>query len=303
MPSQDEGRSRTPAADEPLDPARLAMVVLLGIVSLALLGVLDHVSGVEISFSIFYLAPIGWVAWVGGRRPAVAIAVAAAIVWALVDRLSGRGFSHPLIPLWNSFVRFGFFFLIAWLVSDVRGAHLRERRLARRDALTGVANARSLLEALERERTRMQRTGAALTLAYVDLDRFKAVNDTLGHAAGDRLLREIALALGSTLRAVDVVARLGGDEFAVLLPETDTEAARVALGRCLESVRARVRAAEGIPEGVGATIGAVVFRKAPHSAEVAIRAADDRMYAAKHSGRDQVSVVTADEAPAPASAL
>jgi len=303
MPSQDEGRSRTPAADESLDPTRLATVVLFGLVALALIGVLDHVSGAEVNFSIFYLAPIGWVAWVAGRRPGIAIAVAGAIVWAVVDRLSDRGLAHPLIPVWNSLVRLGFFFAIAWLISDVRGAHIREQGLARQDPLTGVANARSFLEALERERTRMQRTGAALTLAYVDLDRFKAVNDTLGHGAGDGLLREIAESLGSTLRAVDVVARLGGDEFAVLLPETDAEAARVALERCLESVRTRVRAAEGIPEGVGATIGAVVFRQAPHSAEAAIHAADDRMYEAKRSGGDRVSISTADGAPAPASVV
>jgi diguanylate cyclase (GGDEF)-like protein len=303
MPSQDEGRSRNSGIAPSLAPTRLATVLVLGVASLAVLGVLDHVSGDEISFSIFYLAPIGWVAWVAGRRPGVAIAVVAAIVWALVDRLSGRGFSHPLIPVWNSLVRFGFFLAIAWLVSDVRRAHVREQGLARQDPLTGVANARSFLEALERERTRMQRSGAALTLAYVDLDRFKTVNDTLGHAAGDELLRDIALALGSTLRAVDVVARLGGDEFAVLLPETDAEAARVALERCRESIRARVRVAEGIPAGVGATIGAVVFRQPPRSAEAAIRAADDRMYEAKHAGRDRVSVVAADEALAPASAL
>ncbi len=302
MHSPDRGGYRTSEVAESPDPARLAATVLFGLVAVLLLGVLDHVSGAEISFSIFYLAPIGWVAWVAGRRPGVAIAIAAAIVWAVVDRLSGRGFSHPLIPVWNSLVRFGFFFVVAWLVSDVRRAHVREQGLARQDPLTGVANARSFLEALERERTRMQRTGAALTLAYVDLDRFKTVNDTLGHAAGDGLLREIAESLGSTLRAVDVVARLGGDEFALLLPETDAEAARVALERCLDSVRARVRAAEGTPEGVGATIGAVVFRQAPHSAEAAIRAADDRMYEAKRSGRDRISIVAADEGSAPAPA-
>jgi diguanylate cyclase (GGDEF)-like protein len=157
--------------------------------------------------------------------------------------------------------------------------------------LTGVANPRAFLEALERELARMRRTGAPLTLAYVDLDRFKAVNDTLGHAAGDDLLCDIAQALSSALRSVDVVARLGGDEFGVLLPETTAETALVALERALDALRARFRAVERLPQGVGATIGAVVFKHAPHSAEAAIKAADDRMYEAKQSGRDRISLV------------
>jgi diguanylate cyclase (GGDEF)-like protein len=284
LPRQDPGR--------PPDGAHRARDVLVGLAAVALLGVLDHASGPEIGFSIFYLGPISWVAWRAGRRAGLSIAVVAALVWALVDRLSGLSFSHPLIPAWNSLVRLGFFAITAWLVWDVRRAHIREQDLARRDSLTGVANARAFLEALERELARMRRSGAALTLAYADLDRFKAVNDTLGHAAGDDLLREIADALVSSLRTVDVVARLGGDEFGLLLPETDAEAALVALERVLDAVRTRVRGVEGLPEGVGATIGAVVFPHAPHSAEAAIRAADDRMYEAKQSGRNRVSLVT-----------
>jgi diguanylate cyclase (GGDEF)-like protein len=267
------------------------LVVLVGLTAVGLLGFLDHASGPEIAFSIFYLAPIGWVAWMAGRGAGLAVAVVAALVWALIDRLSGLSVSHPLIPVWNSLVRLGFFVITAWLVSDVRRAHLREQDLARRDPLTGVANARAFLEALERELARMRRSDAALTLAYVDLDRFKSVNDTLGHAAGDALLRTIAEALHSTLRTVDVVARLGGDEFAVLMPETDAEAAPIALERALDAIRTRVRAIEGLPEGVGATVGAVVFPHAPHSAEVAVRAADDQMYEAKRTGRDRVCIV------------
>ena len=166
--------------------------------------------------------------------------------------------------------------------------HARERQFARRDALTGVANARAFLEAIDRELARMRRTASPLILAYVDLDHFKKVNDSLGHAAGDELLREVAGRLTESLRSVDLVARLGGDEFALLLPDTDAAAGGIALERCHEAVRAAVRNTPGLPADVGATIGAIVFRHAPPSAEAAIRAADDRMYRAKRAGRDQV---------------
>jgi diguanylate cyclase (GGDEF)-like protein len=281
---------------------RLGPMLLGGLASIAILGMIDHATGVEISFSIFYLAPISVAAWLGGRRAGLLLAVVAALVRGFVERQEGLRFSSPLIPLWNALVRLGFFVITAWLVADARRMHARERRLARRDALTGVANVRSFLEAVDREIARMRRSGAPLTLAYVDLDRFKRVNDTLGHAAGDGLLREVATCLTGNVRAVDVVARLGGDEFALLLPETGASAASVVLARCLDGERATVRGVGGAREGVGATIGAVVFRRPPASAEAAIRAADDRMYQAKRAGRDQVFIADPDT-PAPAGRL
>ena len=238
-------------------------------------------------------------AWFAGRKAGLILAVAAAVVWSVVERQEGLRFSSSLIPLWNALVRLGFFVITAWLVAAVRRMQARESQLARSDALTGVANARAFLEAVDREIVRMRRTGAPLTLAYADLDRFKEVNDTLGHAGGDELLRMIAVRLTESLRAVDVVARLGGDEFALLLPETGASAASVALERCLEGVRTAVQAAAGTPAGVGATIGAMVFRNPPPSAQAAIRAADNAMYRAKRAGRDRVFLTEDAEAATP----
>jgi diguanylate cyclase (GGDEF)-like protein len=172
-----------------------------------------------------------------------------------VDVAAGARYSSSLIPVWNSTVRFGFFAITLWLVDDVRRARAADRELARRDALTGVVNGRAFRELLEGEIARTGRHLSPLTLAYVDLDRFKAVNDSLGHVAGDTLLQAITARLAGSLRAVDTVARLGGDEFALLLPDTDEAAAVVALERCLDGVRAAVGAFEGVPGGVGATIG------------------------------------------------
>ena len=106
-----------------------------GLAAIALLGVIDHVTGPEVGFSIVYLAPVGAVAWAAGRGPGLLMAFVAAAVWGFVDRSAGLSVSHPLIPMWNALVRLGFFGITAWLIADVRRMHARERRLARREGV------------------------------------------------------------------------------------------------------------------------------------------------------------------------
>jgi len=140
------------------DRADRGLVIVACLAAVALLGVIDYVTGPQIGVSIIYLAPIGVAAWLAGRGPGLLIAIVAAVTWGLIDRRSGMEVDHPLIPVWNALVSLVFFTLTAWLIADVRRMHARERLLARSDALTGVANARAFLEALEHELARMRRT-------------------------------------------------------------------------------------------------------------------------------------------------
>jgi len=273
-----------------LESLPTAVTVVVGLCAVGTLGALDELTGREISFSIFYLAPVAVVAWARGRPAGLFLAVVAAVVWGVVDLSSGSRYSSGLIPVWNSLVRLGFFSITVWLIADTRAAHAAIRALARQDPLTGVANGRAFRESLDREIARLRRTSSPLTLAYVDLDRFKLVNDTLGHAAGDELLRTIGARLAAALRSTDTVARLGGDEFAILMPDTDVPAAAQALERLRSAVQASVERLAGVPDGVGATIGAVVFATAPADADEALRAADQRMYEGKRAGRGHVLV-------------
>jgi len=280
----------TATARSAAEPSSRPLAVGGALAAVAVLGGLDYLTGREISFSIFYLAPIAALTWNFGRGPGLAVAVVAAVVWGVVDVGSGSHYSHALVPVWNSLVRLAFFTITVWLIADARRAHEIARTLARQDPLTGVANGRTFKEDLDREIARLRRTGSPLTLAYVDLDRFKQVNDTLGHGAGDELLQTIGSRLGEALRTTDTVARLGGDEFALLLPDADVTAASQALERVASAVRGAIERLPGTPSGVGATIGAVVFAEAPGSVDEALRAADQRMYEGKRSGRGQVLV-------------
>jgi diguanylate cyclase (GGDEF)-like protein len=163
----------------------------------------------------------------------------------------------------------------------------KEHELARIDPLTNVPNRRAFYEALDKERVRSLRYRRPFTIAYLDLDNFKKVNDSLGHAVGDELLVQVAAGLRTNLRASDYVGRLGGDEFAVLLPETDATAAKLVL------CKLRLRLLEEMKTHcwqVTFSIGAATFLDPPDSLDVIILMADETMYAIKAHGKDNVSV-------------
>jgi diguanylate cyclase (GGDEF)-like protein len=209
-------------------------------------------------------------------------AFGSSLSWYLAETAVGYPYSHTLIPVWNAFVRFVFFAVIALLLSALRGHLKYESRLAKTDALTGLANLRAFLEQLEHDLALTARTGNPLTLAYVDLDDFKSINDSQGHSAGDNLLRAVATRLISATRRTDTVARLGGDEFGIILPATDFDGAKAILRKIRRSLGAPY---EGI-EYTTCSVGAVVLRERTANAAAALAAADRLMYAAKRSGKN-----------------
>jgi diguanylate cyclase (GGDEF)-like protein len=147
----------------------------------------------------------------------------------------------------------------------VRNAQLYEDLRSRvdKDPLTGVLNHRAFYERLEQELARAERTGSHVAVIVVDLDDFKALNDTRGHVAGDAALRKVAAAIRSASRAVDIPGRLGGDEFALVLPDVDSDLDALA-ARLLDAIAARagLQASVGIAvaDGPGATAGRTVAR-------------------------------------------
>lgn len=145
------------------------------------------------------------------------------------------------------------------------------RSAAREDPLTGLPNRRAWDERLEEEMVRSRRGGQALSVAMIDLDGFKAVNDRSGHEAGDRLLRELASAWRATIRGGgDFIARLGGDEFGLLAPGSNEISIR----------RLTRRLGEALPVGVAVSIGVATWDGAENASDL-VRHADQAMYQAK----------------------
>jgi diguanylate cyclase (GGDEF)-like protein len=261
--------------------------VLLGALGLALVGgiaLFDHWTGPELSFGVFYFLPIAAVAWWGGFAHGLLLSLAAAAAWHAVDSLDGSALS-PAVRTWNDLIRFGVFVISSSLLTRLRVAILRERLLARTDPLTGAANARTFYEALGAEARWSREVGRPLTLAYLDLDNFKQLNDRLGHSAGDLALRHLALAVRRGIRAEDILARLGGDEFALLLPETDSATAVQVLTR-IHRLLAQEMAGQGW--AVTASVGAATFRSPPVDVDRMLRRADALMYTVKRRGKNRV---------------
>jgi diguanylate cyclase (GGDEF)-like protein len=171
-------------------------------------------------------------------------------------------------------------------ITEVREKDAHIRHLAFHDPLTGLPNRAlfqdRLLHAMDRER----RAGGRLAVMFIDLDRFKAVNDSLGHAVGDLLLQEVAQRIKKRLRSMDTVARLGGDEFVLLMEGVATDEECVGLAEALIREICRPMELRGNPAQVGASVGVAFFPEDGDSAGEVMTCADLAMYAAKAAGRN-----------------
>jgi diguanylate cyclase (GGDEF)-like protein len=266
-----------------------ASIAAMALATLGVLAYLDRLSSMQLSLTPLYLIPVAVVAWYIGRASGRVYAFVAGGAQAIADLTSIGGAPHPAVIAWNAVMIVMLSFVIGEVLTRLHTSLAIEHDLARTDPLTGVANTRSFHELAAAELERSRRYGRTFTIACLDLDHFKTVNDTLGHATGDRLLRDVGLVLRSHLRRVDVVARLGGDEFTILLPETAADPASVALEHvhvALESLT------EAYGPEVKASIGAVTFTAAPDSVGEMVRIADTTMYHAKARGRDRVEAIT-----------
>jgi diguanylate cyclase (GGDEF)-like protein len=259
-------------------------LVLAGSVLLTVgIGWLDHATGIYLSFALFYLLPVGLASWRLGRGMGITMALLAAAVGLAGDLAAGAG--QGVTPAWNTGARLGVFVTVALILHRLTQALEAQRDLARTDGLTGSANARWFAEVARRELAGSHRYRSALTLAYVDLDNFKSVNDSMGHSAGDELLKTVAATLASQLRPTDLVARMGGDEFAVLMPHTDIHEARVAFERVRDALQC------GMAERgweVTFSVGIASVTRMVGSIDDLLAYADRLMYRAKELGKDRI---------------
>lgn len=195
----------------------------------------------------------------------------------LRSRLIVSGIAILWIAVWVAL------FLSARITRRLEEKNQALRHQALHDELTGLPNRNLLLDRLRQARSAAQRHGLPFALFLMDLNRFKEVNDTLGHHFGDRLLQEVGERLGASLRENDSIARLGGDEFAMLLPETDRHGATVCASR-IHQVLQQPFDIEGVRIEAGASIGIALYPEHGEDPATLLQHADVAMYQAKRSG-------------------
>lgn len=268
------------------------VIFAAGLLIALVIGWIDYVTGLYLLLSLFYLFPITAVSWFCGRIYGLILAVFSALVLLVSDLIWYMPTQYSIVPYWNAFVG-GIIFIIIVIgltrikqdMVIIRGIAEKEKALARTDSLTGIANVRAFYEALNSEIEKARRYDHQVTIAYMDLDDFKKINDSYGHLAGDEVLKDIADLIRRIIRNVDTEARLGGDEFAILLPETTMEEARSVIERLHMVVKEELRKKNW---QVTISAGIASFVKTMPSADAMISRADALMYAAKISGKDRI---------------
>jgi len=266
-----------------------ALAVCLSLV--VLLGWIDYSLGWELSFSIFYLVPISLAVLMNGRTAGFVVSVISAVVWMLADIGAGLDYTSLFYPVWSAAVRLGYFILHCWLIGKLLDTVSEVRKLSFHDPLTMAANWRFFEEYASTAMKSAIRKGRPVTLAFLDLDNFKELNDRLGHAAGDEALALLARTVRARIRPEDMLARLGGDEFAVILPGAGYEAADLVLRRLHEAVTGEMSARGW---GVTVSMGAVTSAKPPPTVGELLARADSLMYAVKKNGKNAMEHAALD---------
>jgi diguanylate cyclase (GGDEF)-like protein len=189
--------------------------------------------------------------------------------------------SHILY--WNTTMLLCFFLVFTIVLSVLKNVMENEKNVARIDDLTGVGNRRFFYESANIEISRVSRNKHSFTVAYIDIDNFKVINDLFGHSTGDSLLRLVAETIKNNIRVSDLVARLGGDEYAVLLSETGYDSAQLAIRRIQKSLLGVIQ-----ENGWSVTfsIGVVPFITPPNSVDEIVKKIDQVMYLVKNGRKD-----------------
>jgi diguanylate cyclase (GGDEF)-like protein len=262
-------------------------IIAVGIV--LIIGIVDFISGFELSVSLFYLIPVAIVAWAVGSNTGMVFSVLSAIVWLTSNLLSGQEFSNLFIGVWNTLIRFGFYAVVTTLLAGLKHALEEEQLLANTDPLTGAMNRRSFNEVAERKMIIAEVNRHPYTMVYIDLDNFKTVNDKLGHAIGDLVLKSVVDTIQSQIRNTDFLARLGGDEFAILLTEIDQDNAKLIVERLLSSL---LESMKYNAWELTFSIGVLTVLSMPESVDKLVSLTDALMYDVKSKGRNAIRYST-----------
>ncbi|KNY27138.1 diguanylate cyclase [Pseudobacteroides cellulosolvens] len=262
--------------------------MFLGIINfilVAIVGLFDFITGNEVNVTILYLIPICIVTWYIGEIPGIVAADISAGAYLASDLINKKSQNYGIVDIWNAIMFLAFFTIVVIILSRLKKTLIREKNLARIDFLTDIYNLKGFYDYGAREVDKCRRYLRPISVAYIDCDNFKQINDTYGHQTGDELLKVIAATIVDNVRMTDLAARLGGDEFAIMLSETGQEAVKTVIERVRKNLQANVQN-KNWP--VTFSIGVVIFNNAPETLDEAVKKADELMYKVKKNGKNKV---------------
>jgi diguanylate cyclase (GGDEF)-like protein len=254
--------------------------LLAGLICAVVVGISDIAAPNAYSFSLLYLLPITFTTWFAGKHAGLFVSVACTAFWAIDHCDSGI-----IASTWNILSAFGLFCVVSVMLARIRLMWETESQLSRTDPLTGVMNVRAFTEVVEYEISSLQRQGSPFSVAYLDLDNFKEVNDRYGHRKGDELLKTVVMCLVGNLRETDLIARMGGDEFTIFFPATNLEASRIVMLRIREHLLL-LSEENGWP--ITFSMGVLTCTDGNCSLDEIISTADTLMYEVKNAGKNDV---------------
>jgi diguanylate cyclase (GGDEF)-like protein len=237
----------------------------------------DYLTGWEATFTFWYLIPIAIASWHLGKKSGLLIAFICAALCLTID-LYLNSHIRLSVRIWNASSELSIFLLHVYLVSLLRLRIVQVEKFSRLDTLTGILNRRAFQAVVEQEIERMKRTNQPITLAYLDVDNFKRLNDQFGHNAGDRILKAIAETLQSSIRTIDSAARLGGDEFAIIFANSGEQVEEI-LDRIYHNLRQQISKHYAF---IDFSIGSITFLEPPTNYEMMLEIVDRQMYCVKN---------------------
>jgi diguanylate cyclase (GGDEF)-like protein len=252
---------------------------MLGLLVIGVGFVVDLTTGRDLSLSLVYVAGVGLMVWMGSLRIGL-LGAAGASVAVFVDAVQNDVAAG--VALTNAATAFVLLLATIAVVDYLHVKMVREASQARFDPLTGLCNRRACEERCAVEIARLRRRAGSLSVAFLDFDGLKQINDRRGHAAGDAALVHLAASAQAALRPTDLLSRVGGDEFILLLPDTDYDEAAVVIRR----IQGRLAEADG-GEPASVTAGLVTWHSPPQSIDQLFVEADALMYSAKRTGGDR----------------
>ena len=266
-----------------LDGRSKSFLLVLNYAIVLLLGYVDYLTG-DYSLILFYVIPVFLGSWFVDKRSGIFICIACSLASFLNKSLDHPGASL-LLHSWDLIIESSYLLLLSLMFSTLRHKLEQEKMLARLDPLTRSLNRRYLYEMAELEINRSSRYGRPFTIAYIDLDNFKTINDRQGHHVGDELLCTVVETIRENIRCTDMVARIGGDEFVIMLTETGAEHSIAAITKLQEKLAI---AMENRQWPVTFSIGMVTYDTPPGTVDEMLKKADHMMYAVKSGQKNAI---------------